>query len=362
MGEIKASLILRWCQSQLISVLQKSYRGLAEFNKPMKKSLLFVLVILLIGALPISCGSPLDFKLIKMGHAQVTNHPVHEAMLFLAKRVEEKSNGKLRMKVFPNQQLGSERELLELLQIGSLGMTKVSAAALEGFAPTMSVFGLPYLFRDDAHQKKVLEGEIGKQLLLDGEEFWLRGLTYYDAGKRSFYTKDKPVATPADLAGKKVRVMESVTASNMVKAMGGSPTPVSYGELYTALQQGIVDAAENNPPSLYTSKHYEVCKFYSLDEHAALPDVVIVSTKVWESLTTQEQQWLQESADESAVYQYELWAASTAESMRELEKAGVTITYPDKGPFREAVKGIYDQLAIDQPEIYKIVTAIQAVN
>jgi tripartite ATP-independent transporter DctP family solute receptor len=328
----------------------------------MKKSLLFVLVILLIGALPISCGSPLDFKLIKMGHAQVTNHPVHEAMLFLAKRLEEKSNGKLRMKVFPNQQLGSERELLELLQIGSLGMTKVSAAALEGFAPTMSVFGLPYLFRDDAHQKKVLEGEIGKQLLLDGEEFWLRGLTYYDAGKRSFYTKDKPVAIPADLVGKKVRVMESVTASNMVKAMGGSPTPVSYGELYTALQQGIVDAAENNPPSLYTSKHYEVCKFYSLDEHAALPDVVIVSTKVWESLTTQEQQWLQESADESAVYQYELWAASTAESMRELEKAGVTITYPDKGPFREAVKGIYDQLAIDQPEIYKIVTAIQAVN
>jgi len=328
----------------------------------MKKSLLFVLVILLIGALPISCGSPLDFKMIKMGHAQVTNHPVHEAMLFLAKRLEEKSNGKLRMKVFPNQQLGSERELLELLQIGSLEMTKVSAAALEGFAPTMSVFGLPYLFRDDAHQKKVLEGEIGKQLLLDGEEFWLRGLTYYDAGKRSFYTKDKPVATPADLAGKKVRVMESVTASNMVKAMGGSPTPVSYGELYTALQQGIVDAAENNPPSLYTSKHYEVCKFYSLDEHAALPDVVIVSTKVWESLTSQEQQWLQEVADESATYQYELWAASTAESMRELEKAGVTITYPDKAPFREAVKGIYEQLAIDQPEIYKIAMAIQAVN
>jgi tripartite ATP-independent transporter DctP family solute receptor len=300
--------------------------------------------------------------MIKMGHAQVTNHPVHEAMLFLAKRLEEKSNGKLRMKVFPNQQLGSERELLELLQIGSLEMTKVSAAALEGFAPTMSVFGLPYLFRDDAHQKKVLEGEIGKQLLLDGEEFWLRGLTYYDAGKRSFYTKDKPVATPADLAGKKVRVMESVTASNMVKAMGGSPTPVSYGELYTALQQGIVDAAENNPPSLYTSKHYEVCKFYSLDEHAALPDVVIVSTKVWESLTSQEQQWLQEVADESATYQYELWAASTAESMRELEKAGVTITYPDKAPFREAVKGIYEQLAIDQPEIYKIAMAIQAVN
>ncbi|MDG1279350.1 MAG: TRAP transporter substrate-binding protein [Algoriphagus sp.] len=328
----------------------------------MKKQFLIILAIVLVGVLPFSCSSPLNFKMIKMGHAQVPSHPVHDAMVFLAKRVEEKSNGKLRMKVFPNQQLGSERELLELLQIGSLGMTKVSAAALEGFAPTMSVFGLPYLFRDDAHQKKVLQGPIGKQLLLDGEKYWLRGLTYYDAGKRSFYTKDKSVVTPSDLAGKKVRVMESVTASNMVKAMGGSPTPVSYGELYTALQQGIVDAAENNPPSLYTSKHYEVCKFYSLDEHTALPDVVIVSTKVWESLTPQEQKWLQEAADESAEYQYKLWAASTEESMRELEKAGVTITYPDKAPFREAVKGIYSQLEIDQPEIYKIAKAIQAVD
>ncbi len=328
----------------------------------MKKSILYLLTVLVVGVLPFSCGSPLNFKLIKMGHAQVTNHPVHEAMLFLAKRVEEKSKGKIRVKVFPNQQLGSERELLELLQIGSLGMTKVSAAALEGFAPTMSVFGLPYLFRDDAHQRAVLEGPIGKQLLLDGEEFWLRGLTYYDAGKRSFYTKDKPVEQPSDLAGKKVRVMESVTAANMVKAMGGSPTPVSYGELYTALQQGIVDAAENNPPSFYTSKHYEVCKFYSLDEHTALPDVVIVSTKVWESLSEQEQEWLQEAADESSIYEYELWAASTEESMRELEAAGVRITYPDKAPFRKAVEGIYTQLKIDNPEIYEIVEKIRAVN
>ncbi len=266
------------------------------------------------------------------------------------------------MKVYPNQQLGSERELVELLQIGSLGMTKVSAAALEGFAPTMQVFGMPYLFRDDAHQRKVLEGEIGKQLLLDGEEFWLRGLTYYDAGKRSFYTKDKPIETPADLAGLKVRVMESPTAANMVKSLGSSPTPVSYGELYTALQQGIVDAAENNPPSLYTSKHYEVCKFYSLDEHTAIPDVVIISTKVWERLTPEEQAWVQEAADESSTYEYKLWAESTAESMRELEAAGVTITYPDKEPFRKAVEGVYEQLKVQQPEIYEIVSAIRKVN
>lgn len=328
----------------------------------MNKTLSLFLILLVAGFFPFSCSGPLDVKIIKLGHAQVVNHPVHEAMLFMAEQVEKKSKGKIIMKVYPNQQLGSERELLELLQIGSLGMTKVSAAALEGFAPTMQVFGMPYLFRDDAHQRKVLEGEIGKQLLLDGEEFWLRGLTYYDAGKRSFYTKDKPVESPADLAGLKVRVMESPTASNMVKSLGSSPTPVSYGELYTALQQGIVDAAENNPPSLYTSKHYEVCKFYSLDEHTAIPDVVIISTKVWGRLSPEEQQWVQEAADESASYEYELWAESTAESMRELEAAGVTITYPDKEPFRKAVEGVYDQLKVQQPEIYEIVRAIREVN
>lgn len=321
-----------------------------------------LLILIFLGVLPFSCTSPLQFKIIKLGHAQVVSHPVHEAMLYMAKQIEKKSNGKIKVKVYPNQQLGSERELLELLQIGSLGMTKVSAAALEGFAPTMQVFGMPYLFRDDEHQRKVLEGPIGKQLLLDGEEFWLRGLCYYDAGKRSFYTKDKPVETPDDLAGLKVRVMESITASNMVKALGSSPTPVSYGELYTALQQGIVDAAENNPPSLYTSKHYEVCKYYSLDEHTSLPDVVIISTKVWEDLTEEEQNWVQEAANESATYEYKLWEESSAESMRELEAAGVTISFPDKEPFRKAVEGVYDQLKIDQPEIYKIVQDIREVK
>ncbi|WP_326492735.1 TRAP transporter substrate-binding protein [Algoriphagus sp. PAP.12] len=297
-----------------------------------------------------------------MGHAQVTSHPVHAAMLYLAEQIEKKSDGQIIVKVYPNQQLGTERELLELLQIGSLGMTKVSASALEGFAPTMQVFGMPYLFRDDDHQEKILNGDIGRQLLLDGEEYWLRGLCYYDAGKRSFYTKDKPVETPADLAGLKVRVMESQTASNMVKAMGGSPTPVSYGELYTALQQGIVDAAENNAPSFYNSKHYEVCKFYSLDEHTAIPDVVIISTKVWNLLSPQEQEWVQEAAYESAAHEKKLWAESTAESLRELEKAGVTITHPDKEPFRKAVEGVYDQLKVEQPEIYEIVQAIREVQ
>lgn len=319
------------------------------------KLLLGLVIVLLYGG----CQSDSRIKIIKMGHAQVTAHPVHNAMVFLAERLEEKSGGRIKVKVYPNQQLGTERELLELLQIGSLGMTKVSAASLEAFSPEISVLGLPFLFRDDQHIDRVLNGEIGTELLLSSEKFWLRGLCFYDAGKRSFYSKTKPIETPADLTGLKIRVQESKMAINMIRGMGGSPTPVAYGELYTALQQGIVDAAENNPPSFYNSRHYEVCKFYSIDEHTAIPDVVLVSTVVWDDLTAEEQQWLQEAADESAVYQAKLWKESVEESMREVEKAGVQISYPSKEPFLNQVQSVYDQVKKEQPQLAGLIERIQ---
>jgi len=315
----------------------------------------FLVLILALGG----CQLDTNVKVIKMGHAQVVSHPVHNAMVFLGQRLEEKSGGRIKVKVYPNQQLGTERELVELLQIGSLGMTKVSAASLEAFSPEISVFGLPYLFRDDAHMNQVLKGEIGKELLVSTEKFWLRGLCFYDAGKRSFYTKSKPIANPEDLAGLKIRVQESKMAINMVRGMGGSPTPVAYGELYTALQQGIVDAAENNPPSFYNSRHYEVCKFYSIDEHTAIPDVVLVSTKVWESLNLEEQNWLQEAANESAVYQEGLWKEAVEEALREVIKAGVEISYPSKEPFFEKVSGVYELVFKEQPQLEPLIQRIQ---
>jgi tripartite ATP-independent transporter DctP family solute receptor len=316
----------------------------------------FLALVLALGGCQLDTG----VKVIKMGHAQVVSHPVHQAMVFLGKRLEEKSGGKIKVKVYPNQQLGTERELLELLQIGSVGMTKVSAASLEAFSPEISVLGLPYLFRDDAHITQV--GEIGKELLLSTEKYWLRGLCFYDAGKRSFYSKTKPIATPADLAGLKVRVQESKMAINMVRGMGGSPTPVSYGELYTALQQGIVDAAENNPPSFYNSRHYEVCKYYSIDEHTAIPDVVLVSTKVWSELSPEEQVWLQEAADESAAYQTKLWKEAVEEALREVQKAGVDISYPSKEPFLDKVAAVYAQVFQEQKQLEALVQRIQQTN
>ena len=303
------------------------------------------------------CGQS-DTKVLKLAHGLDVNHSVHKAMVKMGEDLARISGGKMKLEIYPSQQLGTERECLELLQIGSLDMTKVSVGVMENFAPKMKVLGLPFLFRDRDHAFRVLDGPIGQRLLEDGQQYRLRGLGYYDAGSRSFYTKERPIRTPEDLVGMKIRVMESITAIEMVRSLGGSPTPISWGELYTALQQGVVDGAENNPPSFYLSRHYEVCKYYSLDEHTTLPDVLVVGTESWDGLSTQEQQWLQEAFDGSVAYQRKLWAESEKEALDAVQAAGVEIIRPDKTSFVEMVGSIYGQYQKD-PEISGLIQAIR---
>lgn len=324
------------------------------------KNLTRVLLLLFLAG-TISCVGPTEKKELKLAHGLPTDHPVHEAMMFMAKRCSELSEGKLTIEVYPSGQLGSEQQCVELVQIGSLAITKVSAAVMESFADDYKVFGLPYIFRSKEHLFKVMDGEIGKDLLLSTEDKWIRGLTYYDAGARSFYTISKPITHPDDLKGMKIRVMRSITAMEMVKALGGSATPISWGELYTALQSGVVDGAENNPPSLYTSRHYEVCKFYSLDEHTTIPDVLVISQKIWDKLTPQEKEWIQQAADESAVLERKLWAESEKLSLEEVQKAGVKINYPAKQPFIEKVQPLLESYR-DNEVIYSYIKRIQALD
>lgn len=305
------------------------------------------------------CGDQSDVRVIKMAHSLDTNHPVHKAMVFMAERLDTISQGKMRLDIYPGGQLGSERESIELLQIGSLAMTKVSASPLEGFVPEMKVFGIPYVFRDHEHFWRVLNGDIGKELLLAGEKVRLRGLGYFDAGSRSYYTVDKKIVSPKDLSGLKIRVQNSQTAVRMVRAMGGSGTPISWGELYTALQQGVVDGAENNPPSFYSSKHYEVSKFYTLNEHTSVPDIVIISSYVWNSLSGEQQQWLQQAMDEAVEFQRKLWIESTNEALEAVEAAGVEIIYPDKQPFMDVVKEM--QESYQGTPAYAILERIRAM-
>jgi tripartite ATP-independent transporter DctP family solute receptor len=302
-----------------------------------------------------------EHTVLKLAHGLDPSHPVHRAMEFMAERVRENSRGKLEVQIYPSEQLGSEQQCVELLQIGSLAMTKVSAAILEGFTDNYKVLGLPYIFRSKEHAFKVLDGEIGEEFLNSTEKFWIKGLCFYDAGSRSFYTLKRPIETPADLAGLKIRVMKSQTAMQLVSAMGGSPTPVSWGELYTALQSGVVDGAENNPPSFYTSRHYEVCKYYSINEHTMVPDVLIISTKVWNSLSEEQQGWLHDAIKESVEVERRYWAESEAEALQKVKAAGVEVNYPDKGPFEERVQQLLESYKSD-PEIYSLIQRIKAVQ
>lgn len=307
-----------------------------------------------------SCSQQNRTTVLKLAHSLDTRHPVHQAMVHMAERLDEISQGAMRIDIYPSGQLGSERELMELLQIGSLAMTKVSSSPMEGFVPEMKIFNVPYVFRDKEHYWQVLDSHIGKDLLLAGESVRLRGLGYYDAGSRSFYTTEQPIYTPDDLTGLKIRVQESQTSIQMVRSLGGSATPISWGELYTSLQQGVVDAAENNPPSFYSSKHYEVCKYFTLDEHTMVPDIILISQYIWNKLPPQQQHWLQQAMDESVVYQRELWAKATNEALEAVAAAGVEIIRPDKSLFQEKVQGMHDSLK--GTEVYELLQEIQSIS
>jgi len=307
-----------------------------------------------------ACSRHDDTIVLKLGHVLDTGHSVHQGMVYMSERLDDYSDGTMRIDIYPSSQLGSERELVELVQIGSLAMTKVSAAPLEAFVPAMQVFSIPYVFRDRDHYFNALDSEIGKELLASVEVARLRGMGYYDSGSRSFYMVDSPAETPTDIKGMKIRVMKSQTAVKMIAAMGGSATPISWGELYTALQQGVVDGAENNPPSFYLSGHYEVSKYYALNEHTSVPDMLLMSTHVWDSLSEQQQEWLQRAVDDSVVRQRELWQVSTEEALAAVREAGVTVTYPDKEPFMAAVQEM--KATYDGTEVGRLLKAIEAVE
>lgn len=281
-----------------------------------------------------------DARILKLAHGLDTTHPVHMGMERMKERLEELSGDRLAIDIYPSGVLGSEVQCIEQLQSGELAMTKTSTAAMESFIPELGIFGVPYLFDDEAHFWEVLEGEVGKDLLSVGRGIGLVGLCYYDAGSRNFYSTKKPIRTPDDLKGMKIRVQNSRMAIAMIETLGGSPTPIAFGELYSALAQGVVDGAENNPPSFESSRHYEECKYFTPDAHTRVPDLLMISSEVWDSLSEREQGWLQQAADESAVYQRKLWAVKTKESLANVQAAGVEIMDCDQSEFQAACASI----------------------
>lgn len=306
-------------------------------------SLRLLLVTLLL--LMSGCTEHTSKTRLTLGHTLDTRHVVHQAMEFMAQRLADYSDNTMELVIYPSGQLGSERELVELLQIGSLAMTKVSASSLEGFVPEMKVFSLPYLIRDREHYWRVLNSEIGQSLLAKASSARLKGMAYFDAGSRSFYSTDGPILTPDDLLGKKIRVLNSPTSMATINALGGAATPIAWGELYAALQQGVVDGAENNPPSYYLSRHYEIAPYYSLDEHTFVPDIILLSLPVWQSLTAQQQQWVTAAMKDAVEYQKSLWQVASDEALTAMKAQGVEVFYPDKSAFQDKVKEFHASFA-----------------
>ena len=204
----------------------------------------------------------------------------------------------------------------------------------------------------------MLNGPVGQGLLKGMESSNLIGLAYYDSGARSFYTKGKPIKTVADMKGMKIRVQQSKIFVDLINALGGSATPMNYGEVYSGLQTGIIDGAENNPPSLWTSKHYEVAKYYSLDEHSMVPEVLMMSKKAWDGLSPSDQKLIAQAAQDSVAEQRKLWNALVKKSMDDLVAKGTVIIKPDKAPFQKAVQPVYAKY----PEFKELISQIQAVK
>lgn len=283
----------------------------------------------------IGCTSNETVKTLRLAHALDASHSVHKAMVLMGEELYELSNGTVQLKIYPSQQLGAERELLELLQLGSIDITKTSAAVVESFAPEFKVFSIPYLFKSDEHMLATLNGDIGHQILESSIKYRFRGLTYYDSGKRSFYTKERKIENPTDLEGLKIRTQASNMAIQLVNNYSAAATPIPFGELYSVLQQGVVDGAENNPPSFYLTRHYEVCKYYVLNEHTSVPDILLISESTWQRLTEDEKNWVKLAAERSRAYQFALWDQSEKEALDAVIEAGVEVIIPDKTPFIE---------------------------
>ncbi|SDM16807.1 tripartite ATP-independent transporter solute receptor, DctP family [Franzmannia pantelleriensis] len=299
---------------------------------------------------------------LRLAYAQ-NPQPVKDALAHFGELVEEKSDGSITVTFFPDSQLGGEGELVELLQRGAIDMTKVSGGLMESFSPLYQVFSMPYLFDDESHFREVMNhDEIMDVVYQSTSDQGFVGIGWYDSGQRNFYTKEQPIVSPSDLAGKRIRVMQSQTSIDTMQLLGASPVVMSQEEVYTSLQQGILDGAENNEFALTAARHGEVVSYYSLDGHARIPDIVLINNNTFNSLSDSQRSALMSAMEESIALQNNLWAEAVDEARRQIqEDFDVTINEVDIAPFREAVMPMYEELE-QYPEQYIIYEKIDALR
>ncbi|QJA10128.1 TRAP transporter substrate-binding protein [Romboutsia sp. CE17] len=295
-------------------------------------------------------GAEKKVKVVRVAHGQNEEHPEHKAMLEFEKYVEEKTNGEIDVQIFPNELLGATAQAVELSQTGAVDLVVAGLGSLESFNKSYTVFNLPYIMDSTEHYHAVMnDEEIMNPVYESTRESGFIGLTWFDAGVRNIYTTKKVVMKPEDLKGLKIRVQTSPSNVKMLQALGASPTPMSFGEVYTGLQQNVIDGAENNELALINNKHGEVAKHYSYNMHAMLPDILIASTSLLEDKLTEEQaKIVMEAASYANEFEVELWEEAAAEAKEKAEAMGVQFYYPDIKPFQEKMKDLHAEYTQDE--------------
>jgi tripartite ATP-independent transporter DctP family solute receptor len=288
-------------------------------------------------------------------------YPTVEAVKYFGELIAERTDGRYAVEVYHSAQLGQEADTIEQVRSGVIELNRISMAPFNSLVPLTMIPSLPYLFTSPEHARKTMMSEIGDEIAAGFEDHGVVVLTYYDGGARSFYNSRKEVNSLADLAGQKYRVIQSDVFVDMVAALGATATPMPYGEVYSGIETGVIDGAENNFPSYESARHFEVAKFYSLDEHTIVPEVFVMSKVHWDRLSDEDKAIFKQAARESAERQWELWDARVEASRKVVEAAGSTITTPEKQPFIDAMAPVYEKY-VNTPELQDLVARIRAVE
>jgi tripartite ATP-independent transporter DctP family solute receptor len=301
---------------------------------------------------------------LKASDVHPPGYPTVVAVESIGKKLEKATNGRLSVAMYPSMQLGGEKEAIEQAQVGAIAFARVSVGTLGPVVDDLNVFNMPYVFRNTVHMQHVIDGPIGQEMLdkVTNSGKGLVGLAWMDAGARNFYDTKKPIKTIADLKGMKIRVMGNPIFVDMANSMGANGVPMGYDQVFTSLQTGVVDGAENNPPSFVFDNHYQVAKFYTVDEHLIVPEMLVFSKKVWDTLSKDDQALLVKYSKEAQQEERKLWDVYETQAMDKAKAAGIQIiqvSAADKKAFQDAVKPVWDKYG---PKYADIIKGIQATK
>lgn len=332
--------------------------------KATKKWEILLSAMLLAALCLCGCGQTEQRRIVRIGHNQSTNHPTHIGLTAFAEYINEQLGDKYVVEVYPSELLGAQTDMVQLTQTGAIDFCVASNAILETFSKNYEIFNLPYLFASaEAYHAAMDDPNVTDPIFTATEKAGFKAVTWLDAGTRNFYTVNKPIESPADLKGLKIRVQQSPTNIEMMSLLGGSATPMSFGEVYTSLQSNIIDGAENNEMALTDNGHGDVCKYYSYDMHQMVPDILIGNLAFLEELSEEELAIFEEGFELLNSVQREEWVKAVESAKDKAQnKQGVIFIYPDQEPFVEACKPLHESVLSGNPDIQPIYDMIQEYN